>query len=331
MSFGTLFCPSLKAPKMNIVVLDGHALNPGDLSWKSLESYGSLTVYERSAPEQVAQRAKEAQIVLTNKSLLLEEQLNQLTELRFISVMATGYNVVDIKTAKSLDIKVSNVSGYSTDSVAQHAMALLLELSNQVGLHGKSVAQGGWSKSVDWSYWEKPLIELAGKNLGIIGYGNIGKRLGEIAMAFGMQILVYHPRLQQSTDQYQLVSIDELFTNSDFISLHVPLTPETNEFVNRDRLTQMKSTAYLINTSRGPLINESDLKWALDSGEIAGAALDVLSDEPPGVENPLIGTPNCIITPHQAWASYESRSRLMNETVKNVAAYIQGNPRNVVV
>ena len=316
---------------MNIVVLDGHALNPGDLSWSPLEELGNLSVFPRSNPPEVVQRARNADIALTNKSLLLEEQLSQLPNLKFISVMATGYNIVDINTAREKGIKVSNVTGYSTDSVAQHAMALLLELTNQVGIHGKDVAAGGWSQSVDWSYWKRPLIELSGKKLGIIGYGNIGQRTAGMARAFGMEILVYHPRLKQSTEVFKLVSLDELFGQSDFISLHVPLTDETEAMVNRKRLRQMKSSACLINTSRGPLINESDLRWALEHQEIAGAGLDVLSSEPPAVEHPLIGAPNCIITPHQAWASFESRSRLMEETVKNVEAFINGEPRNVVV
>ncbi len=316
---------------MNIVVLDGHALNPGDLSWAPMEAMGNLTVYPRSNPEQIVNRAKSAQIALTNKSLLLKKQLSQLPELKFIGVMATGYNIVDVETAQEMGIKVSNVSGYSTDSVAQHTMALILELSNRVGLHQKDVAQGGWSKSIDWSYWHKPLVELAGKNLGIIGFGNIGQATSKMARAFGMKVLVYHPRIEDSTDDYQLVSLDELFSLSDFISLHVPLTGETKHLVNHERLKQMKVTANLINTSRGPLINEADLRWALDHGEIAGAALDVLSSEPPPADHPLIGAPNCLITPHQAWASFESRSRLMEETVKNVKAFIKGQPRNVVV
>jgi glycerate dehydrogenase len=316
---------------MKIVVLDGHALNPGDLSWDALESYGDLVVYARSTPDEVVDRALEADILLTSKSLLLKEQLQLLPQLKFISVMATGYNVVDIGTAKAQHIKVSNVAGYSSDSVAQHAMALILELANNVGLHSEHVAHGGWSNSADWSYWKKPLIELLGKKLGIIGYGDIGRRTGQLALAFGMEVLVYHPRIKKSSSEYHLVSIDELFSQSDFISLHAPLTSETMEMVNRKRLEQMKSSAFLINTSRGPLINEEDLKWALENEIIAGAGLDVLNTEPPRAEHPLIGSPNCIITPHQAWASFEARSRLMEESVKNVEAFIKGEQRNVVV
>ena len=316
---------------MNIVVLDGHALNPGDLSWAPLESLGVVKVYPRSTPEEVVARAKGAAIALTNKSLLLKAQLSELPNLKFISVMATGYNIVDIELAKEMGIKVSNVVGYSTPSVAQHTMALMLELSNQVGLHQAEVAQGGWSRSIDWSYWKKPLVELSGKNLGIIGYGNIGQATANMARAFGMKILVYHPRMNHNTEEYELVSLDELFASSDFISLHVPLTDETRAIVNRERLKQMKSTAHLINTSRGPLVDEVDLRWALEQGEIAGAGLDVLSSEPPPEDHPLIGAPNCLITPHQAWASYESRNRLMEETVKNVESFIKGQQRNVVV
>ena len=316
---------------MNIVVLDGHALNPGDLSWSSLEKLGKVTVYPRSEVEQVVSRALTADIILTNKALLLDEQLTQLPNLKFISVMATGYNVVDIETARTQNIKVSNVRGYSSDSVAQHAIALILELSNQVGIHGQDTANGGWSKSVDWSYWQKPLIELAGKNLGIIGYGDIGKRTAEIARALKMKILVYHPRLTESNSDYQLVSLDELFMESDVLSLHVPLDVSTKEIINKSRLQQMKPSALLVNTSRGPLINESDLRWALENGVIAGAGLDVLSMEPPPSDHPLLNLPNCIVTPHQAWASIESRARLMEESVRNVAAFINGQPRNLVI
>ena len=316
---------------MNIVVLDGHALNPGDLDWSPLEKLGNLTVYERSGPNQVTARAIDADIVLTNKSLLLGEQLEALPKLKFISVMATGYNVIDVPTAKSKGISVSNVVGYSSDSVAQHAIALILELSNGTGLHSRDVATYGWSKSTDWSYWKKPLIELSGKNLGIIGYGAIGQKTAHLARAFGMKTLVYHPRLLKSTREYKLVSLNKLFSLSDFISLHVPLLPETKEIVNRQRLQEMKKEAFLINTSRGQLINEIDLQWALENRVIAGAALDVLSQEPPAENHPLIGALNCIITPHQAWATFESRGRLMNETVKNVEAFIHRKQRNVVV
>ena len=316
---------------MNIVVLDGHALNPGDLDWGPLNQLGNVDVYDRCSRSQVVARSLEADILLTNKSLLLEKELVALPRLKFISVMATGYNVVDVETARERNILVSNVKGYSTDSVAQHAIALMLELSNNVGKHALDVAAGGWEKSLDWSYWKKPLIELSGKTMGIIGYGSIGSKTAQIARALGMRILVYHPRLKESTDQFQLVSLDELFRESDFISLHVPLNDSTLEIVNRMRLLEMKPTACLINTSRGPLINETDLKWALKNGVIAGAALDVLSQEPPTEEHPLAAAPYCIITPHQAWASFESRARLMNETVLNVEAFIDGTPRNLVV
>ena len=316
---------------MKIVVLDGHALNPGDLSWEPLEALGEVKVFPRSNAEHVVRRAQSADIALTNKSLLLKEQLQALPNLKFISVMATGYNIVDLDTARMQGIKVSNVKGYSTDSVAQHAMALMLELSNNVGMHADDVRKDGWSSSVDWSYWNKPLMELSGKKLGIIGYGTIGKKTAVLARAFGMEILVYHPRLTESTEEYQLVSLDQIFKESDFISLHVPLNPETAEVVNRNRLGQMKTSSFIINTSRGPLINEADLRWALDNKIVAGAALDVLSSEPPDPDNPLLVAPNCIITPHQAWATLESRRRLMEETVKNVQAFINGEPRNVVV
>ena len=315
---------------MNIVVLDGYALNPGDLSWAQLEELGDLHVFTDTQASQVVERSLKAEVVLTNKSLLLEEQLEKLPKLKFISVMATGYNVVDVQKAKELGIQVSNVRGYSSDSVAQHALALILELTNHAGLHATDVANGGWSPSVGWSYWKKPLIELAGKKLGIIGYGNIGKRTAQMARAFGMEILVHHPNLSEGTSEYDLVTLDELFETSDIISLHVPLTVATEKIINKHRLQQMKPSAFIVNTSRGPLINEADLRWALDNKVIAGAALDVLNSEPPVANHPLIGAPNCIITPHQAWASYESRHRLMQETVSNVKGFIQGAPRNLV-
>jgi glycerate dehydrogenase len=315
---------------MNIVVLDGHALNPGDLSWSQLSALGEIQVYDHTDADQVVDRAKNAEIVLTNKSLLLQAQLDHLPNLRFISVMATGYNIVDIQKAKHLGIQVSNVRGYSSDSVAQHTMALILELSNHVGLHANDVFNGGWNHTVGWSYWKKPLVELSGKNLGIIGFGNIGKKTAQMARAFGMNILVYHPKLKESTADYSLVSLDSLFDSSDIISLHVPLTDQTKHLVNKDRLQQMKPTSLIVNTSRGPLINEDDLKWALQQQEISGAGLDVLSSEPPIANHPLIGVENCIITPHQAWASLESRRRLMQESVANVEAYLKGEPRNLV-
>ena len=311
-------------------MLDGYALNPGDLDWSPLEKFGKLRVHDRTSASQVVLRARDADIVLTNKSLLLKEQLTELPDLKFISVMATGYNVVDVSYAKKLNIPVSNVRGYSTNSVAQHAFALILELSNQVGFHATNVAQGGWSASLDWCYWKKPLVELSGKNLGIIGYGAIGRKTAEMAMSFGMKVLVYHPRLSKISDEVSLVSLDELFVKSDVISLHVPLTSETENMINRERLKMMKSNAILINTSRGPLINEQDLKWALENHIIAGAGLDVLCSEPPGKQHPLIGAPNCLVTPHHAWATFESRSRLLGETFENVKAFIAGAPRNLV-
>jgi len=261
-----------------------------------------------------------------------------LPALKFISVMATGVNVVDLQVAQENGILVSNVVGYSTSSVAQHTFALILELTNRVGMHSQGVAQGQWVSSPDWSYWKHPLKELAGKTLGIIGIGHIGKQVARIGKAMGMEVIAYHPKLSVSVSvggssgefEVNLMSLEDIFKLSDVLTLHCPLNNATHHLVNKQRLSIMKSQALLINTARGPLIKEDDLKWALDNKVIAGAALDVLSEEPPTPDHPLIGLPNCIITPHQAWASWESRRRLMEETIMNVQAFLEGNPRNLV-
>jgi glycerate dehydrogenase len=317
---------------LKIVVLDGYTLNPGDLSWKGIEGYGEVIVYNRTSPEQVVERAREADIVLTNKTPLRLEALEQLTSLRFIGVLATGYDVIDIKAAKAMNIVVTNVPGYGTSSVAQLVFALLLELSQNVGLHNQSVKNGEWSQNEDWCYWKKPMMELSGKTIGIVGYGRIGEEVAEIAHAFGMKIAAYRrtPSNDVPLANFSWVSLSELWETSDVISLHCPLSMETEGLINHNSLKQMKSSVYLINTARGKLIAEQDLADALNSGDIAGAALDVLSSEPPTKENPLLTAENCIITPHLAWGTFEARSRLMQIAADNIEAFTNGKSLNVV-
>ena len=312
-----------------IVVTDGYTLNPGDLSWKQLEKLGELTVYDRTKPDEIVERCKDATIVLTNKVPFNEATLAQLPNLKLIGVTATGYNIIDMKAAAQKGIVVSNVPAYGTDSVAQHTFALLLELTNQVGKHAASVAAGGWVKSPDFSYQLSPVTELAGKTMGIVGWGNIGQQTARIAQAFGMKILYYTPSKKENAFA-TWASLPELFAKSDVISLHCPLKPENTGFVNKELIAVMKPSACIINTSRGPLINEQDLADALNSNQIAGAGLDVLSTEPPSADNPLLSAKNCIITPHNAWISKEARQRVMDVTVENVAAFLKKAPRNKV-
>ena len=312
---------------MKIVVLDGHTMNPGDLSWSALEALGDLEVYARTAPAEVVGRASGAEIVVTNKAILHREQIAALPGLRYIGVSATGYNVVDIAAANERGIVVTNVPEYGTRSVAQHAFALLLELTNQAGTHAAGVRSGAWARSIDWCYWNSPLIELDGLALGIVGYGRIGRATAAIGRTFGMRILTSSrgdaPGAEKRT-------VEQLFSESDVVSLHCPLTPENSGFVNAGLLARMKPSAFLINTGRGPLINERDLADALNAGKIAGAGLDVLSVEPPPADHPLLTARNCIVTPHQAWGSLAARSRLLNSVVENLKAFLSGNPRNTV-
>ncbi len=310
------------------VVLDGYTLNPGDNPWTNLEAITELTVYDRTPPELVVERAANAEIVFTNKTPLSAEAIESLPNLRFISVLATGYNVVNLPAAKARNIPVSNVPTYSTDTVAQHTVALLLELSHHCGEHSAAVREGEWSRSPDFCFWRKPLIELAGKTLGIVGFGRIGRRVATIAEALGMRVC-YYSRHVNDHSEGQFVSWDELLRISDVISLHCALTPESERMINRDALTRMKPTALVINTSRGALVDEADLADALRQGVIAGAAVDVLTTEPPR-ENPLLAAPNCIITPHMAWSSREARRRLTEVTVENVRGFLRGAPINVV-
>ena len=317
---------------MKIVVLDGYTLNPGDLSWDGLRILGDMTVYDRTPREQIIERSREADIILTNKTVLDAEVLKSLSHLKYIGVLATGYNAVDTDAASQMGIIVTNIPSYGTYSVAQLTFALILELCHHVQRQSDLVVNGKWSRSMDFTFSDYPLIELASKTLGIIGFGNIGKKVSEIASAFGMKILAYdkiYPG-QMGFENVTIVSLQDLLSDSDIVTLHCPLTDETAGLINIDTLRKMKRTAFLINTSRGQIIVEKDLAEALDAGIIAGAGLDVLSVEPPPFDNPLLKARNCIITPHIAWATHESRSRLMNIAVDNIKAFLAGSPVNIV-
>lgn len=317
---------------MNLVVLDGYTLNPGDLSWDNLQQKGNLTVYDRTPLQDIVERAKDAEAVFTNKVPLNADTLEKLPKLRYIGVLATGYNIIDVAVAKQRGVVVSNVPGYGTDSVVQMTFALLLELCQRVQRHSDSVSKGKWSRSPDFCFWEYPLVELSGKTLGIIGFGDIGQRVADVASAFGMKVLG-HSRTQ--TDQshrrnFRWASLDELLEESDVVSIHCPLTPATQGLIHAGTLAKMKKSAFLLNTSRGPIIVEEDLADALKRGQLAGAGLDVLSAEPPPSDHPLFGIENCLITPHISWATREARSRMMEKVVANWVAYLQGKPINVV-
>jgi len=313
---------------MEIVILDGYTLNPGDLTWESFEKMGNLTVYDRSKPSQVIERAEKADAIITNKVPLEAETLKQLPKLQYIGVSATGYDIVDIATATDLDITVTNVPDYGTSAVAQHTFALIMEVSNGVGQHHLGVKKGNWQKSADWCYWERPIFELAGKTLGIVGFGKIGKAVAKIAQGFGMQVIAYN-RSAFKAEGVEAVSLTTVFAKSDIISLHCPLTPENKGFVNSKLLSKTKKGAILINTARGGLINESALAASLQNGNLHAAALDVLSEEPP-TGSTLIKLTNCYITPHQAWCAYESRKRLLDITFKNLKSFIEGGQLNTV-
>ena len=316
-------------PQPNIVVLDGHTLNPGDLSWDAIGALGPLTVHERTPPEQVVERAMDAEIVFTNKAQLPTETIEALPSLKYIGVLATGYNVVDITAARARNIPVTNIPAYGTASVAQMTFALILELTQQPTLHNTSVRVGDWSNCPDFCYWKKPLVELDGLTLGLVGYGAIGQAVARLGRAFGMKILV-HTRTARKEEGTEFVDCQTVFRESDMVSLHCPLTDQNHGFVDAALLSQMKPTAYLINTARGPLVNEKDLAKALNEEQIAGAATDVLSAEPPPVDNPLLGAKNLIITPHIGWATRAARERLMNIAVDNLRAFLRGTPQNVV-
>ncbi len=314
-----------------IVVLDGYTLNPGDLSWDALRACGACTIHDRTPFDQVVARASGALAVLTNKTVLNAQALEALPDLRYIGVLATGHNVVDSASAGRLGMTVTNVPGYSTASVAQVVFALILELTHHAGDHSRSVHSGRWAASADFAFWDTPLVELAGLTLGIVGYGAIGHAVATIARAFGMNVMV-HTRSPQVGGQnpVQFVSLDELLGQADVVSLHCPLTPATNGLMNAARLAKMKRSAFLINTARGPLVDEGALAAALEAGAIAGAGLDVLTTEPPRDGTPLIGAPNCVITPHFAWASQAARKRLMTTAIENLLGFLSGQPKNVI-
>lgn len=316
------------SPKQKAVILDGYTTNPGDNPWTPLEKLVDLTVHDRTPADQIVARAQDAEIILTNKTPLTAQTLEALPKLKLICVLATGYNVVDIAAAKQRGIVVCNVPTYSTDTVAQHTFALLLELCDRCGLHSDAVHAGEWSRSPDFCFWKSPLIELKGKTLGIAGYGRIGRRVAEIAVAFGMNVQFFS-RHQQNSQDRSFVQWEEFLNSSDVISLHCALTPESEKMINSEALQRMKRSGFLINTGRGALIDEQALREALDNQTIAGAALDVLSQEPPQ-SNPLIGAPNCIITPHIAWTGLHARHNLMDTTAENIKAFLEGKPIHVV-
>lgn len=318
---------------MKLVVLDGYEANPGDLSWDWMkELIDEVVIYESSEQCEVVERAKDADILVTNKKLLTQEVLSQLPKLKYISTLATGYNMIDTEYARSKGIIASNIPAYSTDGVAQLVFALLLEITNNVALHNDTVKEGEWTKSKHFCYWKTPLTELSGKTLGIVGFGKIGSAVAQIANGFKMKVIAYSPNTKtyDGLGEVDFVSLDEVIKNSDVISIHCPLNKETEGLVNMEFLKKMKSSAYLINTSRGAVIVEEDLKKALDEGIIAGAGVDVLSVEPARADNPLLKADKCIITPHLAWASFESRSRLMETLKANIRGYLKGKPVNVV-
>lgn len=319
---------------MKIVVLDGYALNPGDLSWQGFEELGEVTVYDRTSytdKQEIIERIGDAEAILTNKTPITTDVLKACPQLTYIGVLATGYNVVDLAAAKELGITVTNIPSYSTNAVAQATFALLLEVTNQVGHHNRSVHQGDWQTSKDFSYWQTPLMELAGKTIGLIGYGAIAQAVATIAHAFQLKVIYFNHRPKPAqADWAKQVSLAELYQEADIISLHVPQFPETEKMIDRTALAQMKSSAILINTARGGLIDEAAVAEALQTGQIAALAADVVSKEPIAADNPLLQAPNCYLTPHIAWAPVETRRRLMGIAVANLSGFKAGTPQNVV-
>ena len=317
---------------MRIVILDGQAINPGDLSWDALQDLGSLEVFDRTTEELIVPRAREAEAVLTTRTPLSAQTLTQLKRLRYIGAMFTGYEEIDLKAAHDLNIVVTNVPTYGTGSVAQLVFALLLEHCHHVALHDVATHAGEWSRSADFSFWKTPLIELQGKTMGIVGLGRIGRQVGEIAVAMGMRVIADNAARTNAPlwPSFRWCNLDELLRSSDVVSLHCPLLPETRGMINTAALSKMKPGAFLINTSRGPLVVEQDLADALNDGRLAGAAVDVLSVEPPSSNNPLLKARNCIVTPHIAWATKEARTRLIESVVRNLRAFVESHAVNVV-
>ena len=316
---------------MKIVILDGFTANPGDLSWKGLEELGMLTVYDRTRPEETVARAAEADIVLTNKVIINREMMAQLPQLKYIGVLATGYNVVDIEAAHERGIIVTNVPAYSTESVAQMVFAHLLTVTNRTEHYAIQNRQGRWSKNPDFCYWDFPHLELAGKTFGIVGLGNIGRRVAEIALAFGMQVKALTSKSADTLPAgIEKADLEVLLATSDVISLHCPLTDTTRHLINRDTLSKMRPSAILINTGRGPLVDDQAVASALAKGQLAAFCADVLTEEPPKADNPLLSLPNAFITPHIAWATEEARSRLLQVAISNVRAFLNAKPQNIV-
>lgn len=315
-----------------IVILDSFTTNPGDLSWDWLSNYGETEIYERTPADKIVERTKYADIVVTNKTPLNKDTIEQMQNVKFIALLSTGYNIVDCKAAREKGIPVSNIPSYSTMAVAQLVFAYLSEFCNGVTIHSQDVKNGGWSSCPDFCYWKQPLIELYGKTIGIIGFGKIGQAVADIAQAYQMNILAVsgHKTNQSHRNNFEWTDIDELAKRSDFITFHCPLTPETEKMINSEFLEKCKPSAFIINTSRGPVVDEKALADALNCGKIAGAAVDVLSTEPPERDNPLLSAKNCIITPHIAWAGYETRARLMSILQSNFKAFFDGTPQNVV-
>ena len=316
---------------MKIIVLDGYGLNPGDMSWEAMEALGDLTVYDRTAESELIKRAEGAEVLITNKTVITAEHMAQLPALKYIGVLATGYNVVDVAVAKQRGIVVTNIPAYSTESVAQMAFAHLLNITNQVGSYAAQNREGKWTNSADFCYWDQPLMELHSKRIGLVGLGNTGKATARIANAFGMKVCAFTSKSPNELPEYvHKLSLEDLFKTCDVVSLHCPLTPETKHLVNAERLATMKKTAILLNTGRGPLVDEEALADALKRGVIAAAGVDVLSTEPPMPDNPLLSAPNCYITPHIAWATREARVRLMEIAVNNLKRFQQGKVVNNV-
>ena len=317
---------------MKIVVLDGFTLNPGDLNWEGLNALGEVTLYDRTPADKIIEMAKGFEIVITNKTPITRETIDALPEMKYIGLLATGYNVVDVDYAREKGIPVTNIPSYGTSSVAQMTFALLLELCHHVYQHSMAVMKGDWTNCRDFCFWNYPLVELAGKTIGVIGFGRIGQQVADIATAFGMNILANDQNKcdQSHRKNFKWAELDELLENSDVISLHCPLFENTRGIINKNTLGKMKKSAFLINTSRGPLVVEADLAEALNNGGIAGAGLDVLAVEPPKDDNPLLKARNCLITPHISWATREARARLMDIAVENIKSYLGGNPANVV-
>lgn len=316
---------------MKIVNLDGYTTNPGDLSWDWLGKYGEYKVYDRTAPEQIEERAKDADILIINKSIITAQMLEKLPNLKFVGLQSTGYNVIDCKAARERNITVSNIPAYSTTGVAQLVLAFILQVADNVSLHSDAVHNGEWCECPDFCFWKTPLTELDGKTIGIIGFGSIGRRVAQIANAFGMNVEVFTPHPKPTEyKNVNFVDFDTLLSDSDFITCHCPLTEKTENLIDKTAIEKMKKSAVVINTSRGPVVNDEDLADALNSGKIKAAGVDVLRVEPPEKENPLLHAKSCYITPHIAWAAYETRARLLGILEQNIKSYIDGNPINVV-